>query len=170
MLGLRRGGRVSCRCSFIRANSTLQPQAPATEAPVPPSANAEGAAAEGDTDKQAVTKVWKTRRPNISLARPREWNRPVIKGVLPAFDEALRVIQKDSEAIKREVEQYKKRLEDARQASEPDAVSIKQLEDKLHILEVQSEVNLPDVRWKFRNGLGVYLEVDYLRLLIFTAR
>lgn len=150
MIGLRRGP-VSCR-SFIRLNSTLQAKTSGAESSVPPPANSEAPVTE-DAVAETDTKVYKTRRPNISLTRPRQWNRPVVKGVLPAYDQAIRVIQEDSASLKREVEHYQKMLADTKLVPDADPAAVQLLEDKLRILQVQSEVNLPDVRWKFKNGL-----------------
>jgi hypothetical protein len=79
-------------------------------------------------------------------------------GVLPAYDEALKLIRADSEALKNEVEDVRKKLASA-QGEEAEA-----LQKKVEILEVQSEINLPDVRWKFRNGLGTFLTLLSLLL------
>lgn len=97
---------------------------------------------------------WKTRRPYINPERPRQWNRPLAPGVLPAFDEALRYIRQDSRALKAEAQYNRSALREAESSPNPDPELIKSLEEKLAILEVQSDVNRPEVRWKFRNGLG----------------
>jgi hypothetical protein len=52
-------------------------------------------------------------------------------------------------------------LQDAENSPNPDPEFIKGLEEKLAVLEVQSEVNRPDVRWHFRNGLGECPEPRY---------
>lgn len=151
MIGLRRG-RVACR-SFIRQNSTLQAQTSGADSSPPPPTSTETPVTEGATETSS--KTYKTRRPNISLARPRQWNRPVVKGSLPAYDQAIRVIQEDSASLKQELEHYQKMLADTKLVPDADPETVQQLEEKVHILEVQSEVNLPDVRWKFKNGLGM---------------
>ncbi|KIM52354.1 hypothetical protein SCLCIDRAFT_56180, partial [Scleroderma citrinum Foug A] len=94
------------------------------------------------------------RRPNISRERPREWNRPLAFGVLPAYDEALKYIKTDSEVLKTETQQLQAALEKAKAAPEPDTDVIQKMEEKLAILEIQSQVNLPEVRWKVRNGMA----------------
>ena len=122
------------------------------------------------------------KRPAISLESPRVWNRPLKKGVVPAYDLALATLTKDSLLLKAEAKQmrydiskkeadYQKlkiKLEDL-----PNEVTVseerialneelrtldEELEkmlEKLNIVEVQSEVNLPDVRWKVNNAMGI---------------
>ena len=96
----------------------------------------------------------KTRRPKISLEHPRQWKRPLAYGVLPAFDEALNFIKADSEALKREIRDVQASLEVARRAPEPDPVAVKRMEEKLTYLEIQSDINFPEVQWKCANGMG----------------
>jgi len=100
------------------------------------------------------TRPLKPRRPRISLEQPREWKRPLAYGVLPVFDEALALIKSDSEALKLEIQDVQASLETARQAPKPDPVAIKRMEEKLTYLEIQSEVNFPEVQWKCANGMG----------------
>ncbi|KAJ7102552.1 phosphatidylethanolamine-binding protein, partial [Mycena belliarum] len=104
-------------------------------------------------------------RPDISLARPRKWNRPLREGVLPAYDEALRVIRtdarrvrKEAAALRREVDRMHRALcnpgeleGEARRQSEAE---LEKMREKLHILDVQSEVNLPEVRWSVANAMA----------------
>lgn len=96
----------------------------------------------------------KTRRPKISLEQPREWKRPLAYGVLPAFDEALKFIKADSEALKVEMQNVQALLTAAKQAPELDPVAIRQMEEKLDYLEIQGEINFPEVQWKCGNGMG----------------
>ena len=129
---------------LARTSATLQ-AAPAA------AAAAEGASA--TTRPRPFT----PRRPNISRERPREWNRPLAFGVLPAYDEALKYIKTDSEVLKTETRQLQAALEKAKAAPEPDTDVIQKMEEKLAILEIQSQVNLPEVRWKIRNGMGMFV-------------
>ncbi|EGN94120.1 hypothetical protein SERLA73DRAFT_188707 [Serpula lacrymans var. lacrymans S7.3] len=117
--------------SFARGNATLQQ---------PPS--------------EKKVKPLKTRRPKISSEYPRTWNRPLAFGVLPAFDEALKVIKEDSVLLKKEVESLKDALKQVEEAPEKDEDLVKVMKEKLSILDVQSEVNFPEVRWKCTNGLA----------------
>ena len=98
--------------------------------------------------------TWKTRRPYINPQRPRKWNRPLAPGVLPAYDEALRYICQDSHALRAETQYNRSALREAESSPNPDPQLIEGLKEKLAILEVQSEVNRPEVRWYLRNGLG----------------
>lgn len=97
-----------------------------------------------------------TRRPAISLANPREWKRPVAFGVLPAYDEALLYIMKDSSTLKKEAQQLKISIEKAEASPQREDDALEKMKEKLRVLEVQSEINIPEVRWKVANGMGVY--------------
>lgn len=99
-----------------------------------------------------------TRRPNISLDKPREWNRPVKQGVLPAYDEALKLIEADSARLKRERAEILARIEELEKVVEKDDAVLAELQDlrqKADVLEIQSEINLPAVRWNAFNGMGM---------------
>ncbi|KAG1908632.1 phosphatidylethanolamine-binding protein [Suillus fuscotomentosus] len=96
----------------------------------------------------------RTRRPRISLQHPREWNRPLAFGVLPAFDEALKVIKEDSMALKDEVTALEGAIAREKETPQPDQHALRVMEDRLRILEVQSEINFPQVRWKCANGMA----------------
>lgn len=98
------------------------------------------------------------KRRNINLQKPREWNRPLAPGVLPAYDEALRVIQADSYTIKAQLAEVNARIEQCAEGEELD-----KLREKAHILEVQSEINSPEVRWKFRNKMGEHSAINKKR-------
>jgi large subunit ribosomal protein L35 len=130
---------------FIKHSSSLHRQEPAQGTNLPPSADAA-------PTKTTGRKI--RRRPHISLTLPREWNRPISPGVLPVYDEALRIIQADSATLKSEADYCRNQLQQAEAAVNSDPATLQQLRDKLYKLEVESEVNLPDVRWKFRNGMG----------------
>ncbi|KAJ7440001.1 phosphatidylethanolamine-binding protein, partial [Mycena galericulata] len=109
-------------------------------------------------------------RPDISLARPRRWSRPLPEGILPAYDEALRVIRADAWRVHQEAK--KQRLEVARAHEKLVAESaegakvlegeertsleaeLEKMRAKLKILDVQSEVNLPEVRWSVANAMA----------------
>ena len=137
------------RSAWVRCSSTVQAEPPtsseSTSAP-PPS----------DDKKTSPSRPtnWKTRRPYINPQRPRQWNRPLAPGVLPAFDEALRYIRQDSHALRAEAQYNRSALREAEGSPNPDPKLIESLMEKLAILEVQSDINRPEVRWNFRNGLG----------------
>lgn len=150
---LRLGQRSSpARSAWVRCGSTTQAQPTispeSTSSPPPPS----------DDKKASLSRPgnWKTRRPHINPQKPRQWNRPLAPGVLPAFDEALRYIRQDSHALRAEAQYNRSALRAAESSPDPDPELIKGLKEKLAILEVQSEVNCPEIRWNFRNGLGMY--------------
>lgn len=140
MFAVRRWQSQSVRLASTTA--TLQ----AASATVPPPEDA--------SLPKRRTRPLKTRRPKISLEQPREWKRPLVYGVLPAFDEALKFIKADSEALKQEMQDVQVSLTASKQAPDPDPMAIEQLEEKLNYLEIQSEINFPEVQWKCANGMG----------------
>lgn len=103
-----------------------------------------------------------TRRAPISSAAPRKWNRPIAPTVLPAYDEALKVIRSDAYVLRQEVKAMKKSIREVEEGLEKSAESeraeveerLEKMREKLEILEVQSEINLPEVRWRVRNAMG----------------
>ena len=112
-------------------------------------------------------------RPQIDSAHPRKWCRPLGAGVVPAYDTALQYLKQDSAQVKAEEDALRAQVEakevkyqqlKAEAEAKDDFVLRKQLDaldeeleamlKKLNILEVQSEVNLPDVRWSVDNAMG----------------
>jgi large subunit ribosomal protein L35 len=61
---------------------------------------------------------------------------------------------KDSATLKKVVDELKVVIQQEEAASEKDEDALEKKRKKLHILEVQSEINLPEVRWKVANGMG----------------
>lgn len=174
MFALRRTSRAGPSALRVRGNATLQstpaaavkPAAPpakpsptpaakpaALSKPKPVAASPKEAEVEEDKTPKGPHRFWPGIRPSISLERPRQYSRPIGVGVLPAYDEALAYIERDSAALKKELEAHKVELEDAVKTGK-DAAEIERLQSLIQIVEVQSEVNLPSVRWKARNGLG----------------
>lgn len=128
---------------------------------------------ESTTSSRGRKKKSPTKRAPISNASPKEWCRPLAPGVLPAYDLALDLLKTDCTQIKSEAEVLRtkiqvaeeKRLEEASKQEEGAFAYLKQLDDelealrkKLKILEIQSEINLPDVRWKVANAMRMYLK------------
>ena len=103
------------------------------------------------------------RRPPISLTNPRKWNPPVKPGTLPVYDEALKVIKEDSISLKKELKAVQARISEiekellgaSSEAKEGLEKELKELKEKVDILEVQSEINLPWIRWYAANGMGM---------------
>ncbi|KAG8927085.1 hypothetical protein FRC02_008476, partial [Tulasnella sp. 418] len=81
-----------------------------------------------------------------SSQAPKPWTRPIQPGVNPAYDLALEVIQKNAVKLKGEIAAVKKQLEKA-SPEEAEALKI-----SLHKLEVESEINTPEVRWNLKNN------------------
>ncbi|KAF9261857.1 hypothetical protein L218DRAFT_461702 [Marasmius fiardii PR-910] len=103
------------------------------------------------------------KRPQISLRNPRKWNRPLREGIVPAYDEALKVIYRDSRMLKKEAKALRDELKGKEQelkatqeGEERDTLDaqLEKMREKLNILEVQSEINLPSVRWTVANAMG----------------
>ncbi|KAF5314108.1 hypothetical protein D9611_006945 [Ephemerocybe angulata] len=182
---------ATARPFLVRGNASLSSAPPAAGTPAPPpppanttttttatppSANAkeavkapeEGDKAEGGRRKR---KVWTPRkRPAISALAPREWNRPLAPGVVPAYDYALKYIQRDAVAVTAEAAELEKRVEEregeyqallkeggkdgVKEGLEALDAELEGMREKLHVLRVQAEVNLPEVRWKVKNALA----------------
>lgn len=180
MYALHRVPRGCIRFARIRGNATLEaaasadavkpppPPPPPNEqkgqtaslspAPRPaaekPSKKEEKPAEDPNAKKKRRRVQWPTSRPSITLERPRQYMRPIGVGVLPVYDEALQYIKKDSEKIKKQLVAVKAEIETLQASPEPNVEEIEGLKEKVHILEIQSQINLPSVRWKARNGLG----------------
>ncbi|EKM83372.1 hypothetical protein AGABI1DRAFT_116893 [Agaricus bisporus var. burnettii JB137-S8] len=156
-------GCLGGRSSWARTMSTTAPDA-VTSSPVdnapPPS--------EGTASTRGRKKKCPPKRAPISHASPREWCRPLAPGVLPAYDLALDLLKADSAQIKSEAELLRtkiqaaeeQRLEETSKQGEDTLANLCRLDEelevlrkKLKILEVQSEINLPDVRWKVANAM-----------------
>ena len=90
-------------------------------------------------------------RPSISLERPRDWNPPVRPGVIPAYDEAVAYIRKDAAAVQMEIDALRSSLDKGQVPSE----GVEDAKKRLDVLEIMAQVNLPEVRWKAANGMGL---------------
>jgi large subunit ribosomal protein L35 len=123
------------------------------------------------------------------------WNRPLKKGVVPAYDLAIAALTKDSLQLKAEAKQMRidiskkesnyRKLK-AKLESLPNEETVSQERDslkeemrtldeelekmleKLNAVEVQSQVNLPDVRWKVNNAMGTFVSLT-LWILLFQS-
>ncbi|THH30397.1 hypothetical protein EUX98_g3788 [Antrodiella citrinella] len=139
-----------------------QAQAPVAESSSIPSTRKEISEDE-EPKKRRPYRFWPTTRPSISLERPRQYSRPVGVGILPAYDHALAYIKRDSAQCKAELEKYEAELAVAEKEGKVEEVA--RLREKVGILEVQSEINLPSVRWKARNGLADMSKKVYRHLV-----
>jgi large subunit ribosomal protein L35 len=61
---------------------------------------------------------------------------------------------KDSAALNKEAEEYRAAIAKEEGTPDRDELALEQKREKLNVLEVQSEINLPEVRWKVANGMG----------------
>ncbi|KAK2462118.1 hypothetical protein APHAL10511_006581 [Amanita phalloides] len=190
--------RQSLTLLAFRRNATLVASEATTTTPLPFPTTSEGAAKSAPTpantilvEEQPTTDTHGrrrrrnmiTRRPPISIDSPRKWNRPLAEGVLPAYDLALELIQKDSHGLKREARALQAEIDaaeakiqsmfhdkDAGKTFQEGVLEVKDQEiesmrKKLHILEVQSEINLPSVRWKVANAMVDMTKPSHRHLL-----
>lgn len=109
-------------------------------------------------------------RPKISLDAPRRWNRALAPGILPVYDYALQLIKADSVKLKKEAEGLREVIKDtearigrvgrherSEEEVEEDDRVLNDCRKRLEILEIQSEINLPSVRWECTNAMGMYI-------------
>lgn len=80
----------------------------------------------------------------------RTWSRPLAGGVNKAYDEALALIKRDSQSKLQEITRIRGELD----APGVDEFAKARLEQRLRKLEIESEVNLPEVQWGVKNGIG----------------
>lgn len=111
-------------------------------------------------------KFMKPARAPISTDAPRKWNRPLAEGVLPAYDLALKVLRTDSIRLGEEADTLAARIREVEkgvlegggygaEAVREAEAELERMREKLHVLRVQSEVNLPEVRWRVANAMGM---------------
>jgi hypothetical protein len=89
------------------------------------------------------------------------------EGILPAYDLALKVIRTDSLQLCGEVIELQARIAEKEikvlelggpmaEAAREDERALEKMREKLYILQVQSEINLPEVRWRVANAMGAF--------------
>jgi len=149
------------RVPLARANSTLESLSSASSIPEPPaSSTPSNTAAPHDADSVSTpqrrtqgrrSSKYPAIRPSISLERPREWNPPVAPGVIPAYDQALSYIRADAAAVQVETDALRLSIEKGVVPTE----DVEEAKKRLEVLEVMAQVNLPEVRWKAANGMGL---------------
>ncbi|KIM48480.1 hypothetical protein M413DRAFT_232898 [Hebeloma cylindrosporum] len=181
--------RSLARVSRGNATVAVNSAAPQASEPTPPPPEAPPVAkTEGRKRKKILPK-----RPPISLESPRKWARPLKSGVLPAYDLALRVLKRDSENLKAEAAELRVRIaevqsvyaelegklqalrEDASVGLEAKVAARQRLEEvdselegmlqKVNILEVQSQINLPSVRWTVSNAMADMSNLSHRHLV-----
>ncbi|VDC04830.1 unnamed protein product [Peniophora sp. CBMAI 1063] len=164
MLALRRV-RPTVTRSLVRANSTAAPTASTASASdasaAPASTPATDAPAATETRGRKKRRSTRPQRPVLSADSPKEWSRPVAKGLLPAYDLALQVIREDARAIQAEEAELRNKLA---KGAVPAEVREKE-EKRADILAVMGKVNLPDVRWKAANGMADMSQPVYRHLV-----
>ncbi|KAG8992288.1 hypothetical protein FRB90_001047 [Tulasnella sp. 427] len=85
-----------------------------------------------------------------------EWSRPIARGLNKAYDDALALIQKDSAKKTEELHKRRKALQ-----GETDVAKAKRLEK----LEIESQINLPEVHWNIKHGKADMSKPIYRHLL-----
>lgn len=98
-------------------------------------------------------------RPSICLERPREWNPPVAPGIIPAYDEAVAYIRADAAALQAEADALRLNLR-------VQTDGIEDAKEKLNVLDIMARVNLPEVRWKAANGMGLCFHSTFTKFFI----
>ncbi|KAI0825354.1 phosphatidylethanolamine-binding protein [Trametes gibbosa] len=179
MLALRRLPRFTPRLASIRGHATLDatvhPQADAPPPPPPSSVTAQSSAVAGKQAENSSGSAGASgggdgqqrngaRRVKAAQG-PRDWCRPIAKGVEPAYDYALRYILKDAAFMRKELEQLRAAVEAEEKKPERDEVALESLREQVRVLEIQSEVNIPEVRWKAKSGLADMSKPIYRHLV-----
>jgi large subunit ribosomal protein L35 len=77
----------------------------------------------------------------------------------------LRYLKKDSAALKKEANESMAIIQQEEAAFESDEDALATMRNKLNILEVQSEINLPEIRWKVANGMADMTKAVHRHLL-----
>ncbi|KAL7004681.1 mitochondrial 54S ribosomal protein YmL35 [Cystobasidiomycetes sp. EMM_F5] len=92
--------------------------------------------------------------PIQSETTSREWKRPVKKGAIPAYDEALALLERDREDKLKQLQQAKAELAGLSSDGNAEVVSRRktQLQNRIEGLEIAAAINMPETRTKFRNG------------------
>ena len=85
------------------------------------------------------------------------WKSPLRHGKLNAYDEALKYIRADAQTLRRELADLKHDFQeasarDARAGRSHDPEALQRYREKMRVLQVQSEINLPEVRYAFKTG------------------
>lgn len=91
---------------------------------------------EASTSSTAETSTTVAGKPEL-----KKWVRPLEPGALPAYDEALAYIERDA---------ADKRAELTRRRQMKDQEGRQWSAEQLEKLEIESEINLPEVRWNFQ--------------------
>jgi len=87
------------------------------------------------------------------------WHSPLRPGKLKALDEAVHYIWQDSVNLKKELAEVKAAYEVANKQENPDQEQLERYKKKIDILEIQSMINLPRVRYAFSTGKCASLAV-----------
>ncbi|KAK0207951.1 phosphatidylethanolamine-binding protein [Desarmillaria ectypa] len=162
MLALRRV-RLSAS-TLTRCNATLQATESASVVPpsLPPIVSTNGTIKSNaktpeskSTSSSTASLTHVRRKPaatRIAVASPQKaartpkWRPALPAGVLPAYDEAIKLIRQDSFRLKREAAEVRMSIK----SGDEDEEEKRKL---LRILQVQSEINLPEARWAVKSRL-----------------
>lgn len=105
-----------------------------------------------------------------SPSTPIRWRRALPRGVLPAYDEALKLIKLDAARLQKEATALKRQVAEtstlaSKLEGEEKASKEQELEDmrkQQRIMEIQSQVNLPSVRYAVKRGACECFKTYYL--------
>ncbi|KAG6850183.1 hypothetical protein H0H93_016863 [Arthromyces matolae] len=176
MLALRRLRVPATPLPLLRrTNTTIQsatnsvtPSPPPTKAK--PKAETPAAVSEEATDSTTNGRRRRRnpippKRPNISFENPRKWNAPLAPGVIPAYDLALQVIERDSQfliheaaVLRKEIGAMELKVKElggwGSDGAKDVEAAMEKKREKLKIVEIQSQINLPDCRWNVNNAMA----------------
>jgi large subunit ribosomal protein L35 len=153
---------------LARANSTLESLSRSTSTPLTTASDASASHPADPLPTLSPKRRTQGRRnpkyspirPSISLERPREWNPPVRPGVIPAYDEAVAYIRADAADVQAEADALRLSLDKGEVPTE----DVEDAKKRLDMLEIMAQVNLPEVRWKAANGMGLCFSTTLPRL------
>ncbi|KAK0506395.1 phosphatidylethanolamine-binding protein [Armillaria luteobubalina] len=148
---------------LARCNVMLQATESASVTPPPPvvvpskeTTKSKAATPESKSSSSSTASLTRVRRKpaatRLASASPQKvgrtpkWRPALPTGVLPAYDEAIKLIRQDSFRLKHEAGQVRRTINPGDEDEE-------EKRKLLRILQVQSEINLPEVRWAVKSRL-----------------
>lgn len=139
------------------SSKTKKSAASDASAPVEANSSSDGSGSRGRRAKKSKKKLTKGQKFTGALrARRTRWRPPVAPGVLPVYDLALKYIARDAARLRIEVSRVRSELAEleAKEGAARDEGEVAKMKEKVRVLEVQSEINRPVVRWMAFTGRG----------------
>ncbi len=148
--------------TLTRCNATLQATESASVTPPPPVAPTKetikptAATHETKSSSSSTASLTRVRRKPAATrlattspqkaGRTPKWRPALPTGVLPAYDEAIKLIRQDSFRLRHEAAEVRRSIKPGDEDEE-------EKRKLLRIIQVQSEINLPEVRWAVKSRL-----------------